>query len=581
MALERNRLAAAASDRAPPRRRWRAPTSIADDVDLVVGRLAATGVRWLRSLNEGGAEAMGCKQAARVRERLGSGENGGIPLWAELKSIVGCIRSRQSGESVGYWAVHTRANTTVDLARLAVVLRCDPKHTSVELLFEEDDDTEERGGTAKAMRPEEAHWFGRVNPFLVDRALRDIATTNVRIDDVLQIVDTSLWLPGGVPDTVLTNIGTRTEAVEMRARHVLRAICSVSPRSRKARVAVPDPIWQGIAGTHARDYWLSLAPPTGPKIGILTGNGPDSGRTLWADVLDAMRKRDPLTRRSVFAYLPDVLAPAVVINSLPAMGLSMDLVERNQEVRKVVRLGVQELLDAGCGLVALACNTTIYYTPMIERMCAERGAEFVSIAEASVGAIRRAHKRVGGGAVGLAGIAPVVDLTGGYSGYRRPLAWLGDDVKGFPADDLAFRVKSLGVEKRLVTPFSRAMDDIPSDVRVVVLALTELSMLYRDYAQRGSANRHGGDDLPKREYVDPLRELARMVAYRYLVRGYKGAAVCQLAGVDVESKLAESFGWREPPTLGAKRSGSVELGTSPATGKRLATARPKDHVRRG
>jgi aspartate/glutamate racemase len=508
------------------------PAAFHMTVTTCVHRLDAAGYWWIPSENEGARKVRSCRQAVKYRERVGSGANGGIPLWAELKSLVGQVVDDE-GKVLEVFAAHTRANTRFVPEKLLVTLGFEPGTAHLRPLVADAADREEEPDEPLGLDTGDDGWFGLVNPFNVDIVIASLTGAPVDIDQITQIVDDSIALDGGIPNTLMTNLGERSLAVEIHAGDLVEAITALSPRTKVADVAEPDPIWLGRDGTHPRDYWLQLPPPTGPKIGILTGNGPESGRALWTDLSDALR--------SIYRFVPDVLAPEVMVTSVPAMGLSMDLVDRETEVEEVVLRGMRELLDAGCQLITVACNTTIYFARQIEALCASYRAEFVSIADACLPAVRNAVAAAGGEEqVGLIGIGAVVDMEAGYSGYRAPLEDAGLKVVPCPADDLAFAVKSQQTSKEFVTEFTRLMrQKLPVEVTVVVLALTEVSMVYRRSVAEAPPNRKS-----QRVYVDPLGELGRYLAYRYALRGYLESPVCQLNDAEyVDNRLRERLGW--------------------------------------
>ena len=514
-------------------------------VRLVVQRLDATGLWWIPSRNEDGRAVMTCGDAIKARERVGSGANGGIPQWAELKSMLGVVVDGDSRSHL-YVAAHTRANTQFDRSKVLATLGFDLGLFELRPLVRDfdkaeaarDREPEPRSGSDVELDKNEAGWFGRINPFDVDLVIADLIGEPVDIADVVQIVDGSIDFDGGIPNTVMTNLGDRTLALEIHAPDLVTAITSVSPRSLVADIAVADRIWLGLEAKtkdndEKKDKWLDLPPPRGPKVGILTGNGAESGRALWTDISDALKQ--------MFPFVPDVLAPSVVVNSVPAMGLSMELVDREPEVRAVVLDGVRDLLDAGCRLITLACNTTIYFADEVSTLCAWHGAEFVSIADACLPAILRAVNKSGvGNKVGLIGIGAVVDKKGGYSGYIELLESHGLEPIACAADDLAFAVKSQKSSREFVTDFTRLMQKkFANDVKVVVLGLTEVSMVYRRSVAEAPAKRQ-----PTREYVDPLGELGRFLALQHTLRGYLDSPVCQITDAErVEARLKERLGW--------------------------------------
>jgi aspartate/glutamate racemase len=499
---------------------------------LCVSRLNEAGRPWRESLNQSGGLALSCMHAIRQRDRLGSGNNGGIPLWAELKSIVGIARSSDGKTAIPY-AAHTRANTRIDERSLISALGLDPEETSLQSIHGEDMESGE-GMSAATLRERRERWFGLVNPFTADRVLSELGGLDLSISDVVQLFDVSLSLPGGVPDTVMTNLGDRKRAMELSPADLIGAVRALSCVTHLEEIAVPCPIWLGQSGKHQKDVFMNWPPPVGPRIGILTGNGPESGLTLWQDII--------ATVRGLYPQVPDVLMPDVLVQSVPGMGLSMDLVAREQEVREIVLGGIRDLLRLDCKLITVACNTTIYFEPEITALCTEFGARFVSIAEAAVPAAARAlATEPPGTGVGLIGIGPVSDLEGGFSGYARYLAEAEIAVATCAADDLkafAFKIKNQPDDaKARAKTFGKLINGLPSTTGVVILALTEASIVFRRDVVPNLLKR-----ADSRLYIDALAELGKYVAFIYLTSGYLESAVCQITDEPmVAGKLSEQL----------------------------------------
>lgn len=494
-----------------------------------VARLNDTLVPWRESMNKSGERAMSCMQAVRHRDRLGSGDNGGIPLWAELKSIVGIARSK-TGSAVVPYAAHTRANTRINERLLVAALGLDPDDTVLQSIFDEDKEID--GAQPTVSEELRERWFGLVNPFTADLVLSDLGNLDLSLPDIVQVFDTSLSLSAGVPDTVMTNLGDRTRAMELSPDDLVGAVRTLLCPTHVGRISGPCPIWLGRSGRYRKDVFMNWPPPLGPRIGILTGNGPESGVTLWQDVLG--------TIRGLYPQVPDVFMPDVVIQSLPEMGLSMDLQAREEQVREVVLGGVRDLLHFDCRLITVACNTTIYFEPEIEALCAKHGARFVSIAEAAVPAVERAlAEQAADTGVGLIGISPVVDVEGGFSGYRRHLVEAGISVATCAADDFAFDIKNQPDSTSRAAAFGRLVRSLPPETGVVILALTEASIVFRrDVAPQ---LKRRGDP---RSYIDALAELGAYLAFAYLVEGYLQSEVCQIAEAAlIEDKLRQLLGW--------------------------------------
>ncbi len=506
---------------------------------LCVSRLNAADIRWRERRNKSGEQAFSCMQAVRIRDRLGSGDNGGIPLWAELKSVVGVAVADE--QTVPY-AAHMRANTRLSEPRLIRALGMDPARTTLKSFLDEDAAYDEHPLAGIVTQTRE-RWFGLVNPFTADRVLADFEGRPISPEDVVQVFDVSLGLPGGQPDTVMTNLGDRTRAMEVAPSDLIGAVGALSGGATVHDIASPCPIWLGHAGTYRKDVFMNWPPPKGPRIGILTGNGPESGIALWGAIIAAVR--------SVYDNVPDVFMPDVVVHSVPDMGLSMELAGREDAVRQIVLDGVQSLLNAGCQLVTIACNTTIFFESEIVALCHDAGARFVSIAEAVVPAVARRLRESPEAAVGLIGIGPVIDLDGGYSGYRQRLDDAGIVVATCAADEFAFEIKNQPSHKKRMGAFGKLVKSLP-DVAVVILALTEASIVYQEYAKRGK------NHSDRRVYVDAVQELGTYLAFNYLLTGYVNAEVCQIRDEeDVSwSRLYARLGWDgeftlSPPTQGA------------------------------
>jgi aspartate/glutamate racemase len=496
---------------------------------LCVSRLNEAGRPWHESHNEGGGRALSCMQAVRLRNRLGSGNNGGIPLWAELKSIVGIARS-SDGRTIPY-AAHTRANTRIDEQLLIPALGLDPEKTSLQSILDEDAEHDESGSTTIRKELRE-RWFGLVNPFTADRVLSEFGDLDLSLADVVQLFDASLLLPAGVPDTMMTNLGDRTRAMEISPTDLIEAVRAHSCEAHLGEIAVSCPIWLGQGGRYQKDVFMNWPPPLGPRIGILTGNGPESGVTLWQDI--------NATVRGLYPQVPDVLMPDVLVHSVPGMGLSMNLVTREKDVRETVLNGIRDLLQLDCKLITVACNTTIYFEPEIAALCAEFGARFISIAEAAVSAATRAlAAQADSVGVGLIGIGPVIDLDGDFSGYRRYLTEAGISVATCPADDFAFEIKNQPDSTSRAATFGRLVRSLPPTTDVVILALTEASIVFRrDIAP------HLQKRSDSRMYIDALAELGGYMAFVYLMSGYLESEVCQISQEEmIASKLSSLLGW--------------------------------------
>lgn len=474
-------------------------------------RLVSSG-HWFNIFrNYQGRTAASCRSAIIIRDRLGTGEHGGVPLWVEMKSEIGAFKALRAGEKV-YYAAHTRANTNFNRHRICISLGLNP----TEFTYEND--------------PKRGEFFGLVNPLNIDVILKEYFD----VTEVAQIFDTSLLIEEGFPTTITTNIGNREYGMEVGARDLIECVGRIFPRTSVAEVSGHEDIWLGRNLKHidkTREDWRRFPPPTGPKIGILTGNSPESGLTLWNDFLGHYRR--------LYNDTPDVLMPDVTVHSLPAMGLSMELIQREEAVRAQMELAIQDLLRSGCKLISVACNTTIYFKPNIVELCKEYEAQFVSIADACVEALKYKFGQTQGLEVGLIGIDPVVDLAGGYSGYEQPFREAGIMARGYNASNLAFAVKNIGTDQRRIRSvterFRRLVDENLADESVIVLSLTEISILYRNHILTAPKRQ----PRKKKLFIDPLFELARFLVLKYLSAGLRHSKLCNIpTDFPIEDKVA-------------------------------------------
>ncbi len=423
--------------------------------------LAAHGV-WCRlSRNH---EAFSCRDAARKRWRLG---HEGIELWNELKSYFGRFRNASGHEQ--FVLAHCRGDRVVNLEQLARALHA---QREVERL---DEAEVKRFGVQ----------YGLVNPFETWKVSEYEMDGPALTTPVLQVFDRELATPLGVPGTVMTNAGDLTWAVEFDVVALMDALDNAFVED----IADPDPENDAM-------LWGAREPKS---IGILTGNAPESGIHLWNDVNRYVRE--------LLGSLScgDVSMPPVNVYSLPAMGLTMELAEREQAIWPHVRKAVKNACVDGAQLLAIACNTTHYFTPRIREICSEYGTEFVAMPEILADWLR--HQRITD--LAFVGIRYVSEL-GKWSGYREALdefkvEQLSERAKEL-LDELAYQVKSEGpTEKGL----NRLRDILRQEVdsETVVLALTELSILLSIQRKKSRSGRL---------IIDPLALYAEALARKYL-----------------------------------------------------------------
>ncbi len=513
---------------------------IRDLRNLVETRLNDAGVWWVAHPNKSLNKAKGCIQAIRYRNRLGSSNHGGVPLWSELRSQIGYVL--QGGEKT-YFAVHTRANLKFSETKLSQYFGVKPEQVILTQALAGLIRPEIKKESVLAIdhdKPENSPIFGLVNPFNID-AIFDLCNLDNNINNILQIFDETILLPGGYPDTVTTNIGDRRYAFEIRPNDLIESTRLYFPRTEVLNISTKNTKWCGTGKNKYKKEpeWYNFPPPYGPKIGILTGNSPESGLALWGDILDSFRQSFRKTSESD-SKTPDVFMPEFMITSLPQMGLSMELVDREDAVWLHMEKAIKDMLKSGCKIITIACNTTIYFEPKIVEMCQPFNAKFISIAEACMDQINEQlvvtnSEKIG---VALIGIGPVIDVLGEFSGYKHHFDAHEIPVTPVNGKDLAYDVKIIGDDpdkiKLLISNFFNTINKAVKNEVVVVLALTEVSMVYREHIER--TQKSGS----KYVFIDPLHELAKHIVLSYIITGYRQSPVCQIP----DNFIIEDY-WRE------------------------------------
>ena len=280
------------------------------------------------------------------------------------------------------------------------------------------------------------------------------------------------------PHTMMTNLGDLQTAVEFVPSELF---------GKLPHASFADVVFDEFHGE-----------PKFRAIGILTGNSPEAGILLWRTINSEIRSQPRLHVRGDFDF------PRIVIESIPEMGLSMELVARGREVRPVVLSAVRRLCKAGVDVVALACNTTQYYASEIRGICSEYSVEFVSMVETTAARLIRE----GVEAFDLLATA-LVSGSGEWSDFA-PLREEFDVRIPSERDLAAITELAFSVKREVITTGSinRLRDLIASSTtnETVVVALTELSILLE--SQRSGQR-------SRRRYIDTLTVLGETLAARY------------------------------------------------------------------
>jgi aspartate racemase len=201
-----------------------------------------------------------------------------------------------------------------------------------------------------------------------------------------------------------------------------------------------------------------------PKLGIITGSGPEAGMDMWAKLLQENR------RRMGSAFRGDLDATPVVIVSDPELGLSMELELTERQVWSALLDDIYQL-DGRVSAFSIACNTLNLFADRIGGL--DLKSKFISFYDVLEGYFRRA----GISNACLLGSRPVAEL-GSWSPYRS----LADVMDLEPVPDtqelhqLIYDIKTLGSQDASLRPrFRELLARIQVDT--VILACTELPLI--------------------------------------------------------------------------------------------------------
>jgi aspartate/glutamate racemase/prolyl-tRNA editing enzyme YbaK/EbsC (Cys-tRNA(Pro) deacylase) len=402
--------------------------------------------------NEHNQEAYDCERAVAMRTRLG---NVGIPLWDELKSNLVYYDSHVERK---YALLHCRGNQKLEPSKVINVLGAEYTRLPKE-----------------ALRSVFNCEYGLVNPF-------NFATD---FPDVEQIFDLSVMEDYFPPYTLMTNAGDMRWGIEFRANELVNAISS----KRVADIVMDN------SKFHIRKH----------KIGILTGNSPESGILLW------QRLNETIRTRLDDDFLGDLSLPTVLVNSMPEMGLSMELDIREDDTWKIVERGITTLCEDGATIIGIACNTTQYFSERIREICEKYDAEFISMADA----VNYYLVDSGMKHFDFLGIKFVTDF-GKWSDFGLLNELYQVEIPSEFAlakmHQIALDVKKKTVDSNEGRNKLRDLINKSTKTKNIIIALTEISTLLATQKQKKD------DDT---QFIDTLTLLAQRMADRYL-KDYSG-----------------------------------------------------------
>jgi len=387
-----------------------------------------------------------CKDAANKRNRLG---NIGIPLMDELKSNFVYYTNNKNEKS--YALIHCRGNQLLDYDKVKNVLGSDFKRITSEdlkLTFNLE--------------------YGLINP---------ISFKNNK--NILQVFDESVIVKYLPPFTMMTNASNFEKGIEFFPEQLIDNLNNV----------ILEDIIQDF--THPK---IEIH-----KIGILTGNSPESGIMLWESINFFIRKK--LKEN----FLGDISFPKVNIESIPEMGLSMELELREIETKKAVLGGIKRLCKNGASLICLACNTTQYFEPEITNICNEYNAKFIPMNKSVESYLNKNEIQN----FDFLGIKYVVDFNK-WSSFKSLNKKYNINIPSLKnlneINELAFEVKKNKISSKGINKLRHLINTSTKNMNVVI-ALTELSILLASQNNKKKS---------KKNYIDTLTILADTISEIYV-----------------------------------------------------------------
>jgi aspartate/glutamate racemase len=387
------------------------------------------------------AKVVGCGDAAANRNRLG---NKGIPIFDELKSELGYfINKEHKRQKV---LVHCRGNQKLDRLKISGILNSEYQRIT----------------STNGIK-------GLINPF------------GKQFRNLLQIFDISTTKDFHPPYTMMTNAGDFEYALEFEVNSLIGAL---------KNTLVEDIIRVDNYNSYKRH-----------KIGILTGNGPESGSLLWKKINFNIKKE--LEARLKHSFSGDLSYPEIAISSVPDMGISMEMGERLNITEKVVVKSTINLCQNGITLMCIACNTTQYYKNKVEEICKLYNVQFVSIPE--VVNIYLEKKQIK--EFDFLGISHVVDFEklSAFKDLNKKYAILKPDKEALKKiDAIAFNVKKEDIDKAR----NNLIDLIKKNTQhnTIIVSLTEISTILSKNPNL----------VRNRTVIDTLQLLADYIAKTYI-----------------------------------------------------------------
>jgi len=406
---------------------------------------------YLLSQNE---ESRSCRDAVQKRYRLG---NRGIPLQDELKSFFG--KYSKNGKIYNV-VIHCRADQHLDWNKIKVKLQSESKIDRL---------------TENELAQYFGFEYGTVNPFSLDPKF-------IRLP-VQQLFDRSILENNLPPYTMMTNAGDLHWGIEFNPNELLKKID-----------------FKLVADIIEDNNHVSRKQH---KIGILTGNGPESGIKLWNDINKGIRNE--LTTR----FSGDVSFPNVNVQSVPEMGLSMELEHREMQTWEYIKKVLISMCIDGCTIIALACNTTQYFKEKIENICHPFDTKLFSMEIAVDNYLTRHNIKT----FDFLAIKYVTEFEK-WSGFKelnkkyKIVLPKKEDINKI--NILGFQVKQKGVTGSNINKLRDLINQATS-TNTVLIALTELSILLESQKKKSKSGK---------VFIDTLELLAKDIVDFYIEERY-------------------------------------------------------------
>jgi aspartate/glutamate racemase len=423
---------------------------IMDNNGTILPKEVKNNINFLRSKNvwyilSENTKVISCKDAAANRNRLG---HKGIPIFDELKSELGFfINKENKKEKV---LIHCRGNQKLDRLKISEILNSEYQRIT--------------GSQGKK---------GLINPYGNEfRSLRQI----------FDISTTKCFHP---PYTMMTNAGDYRYALEFEVNSLIGSL---------KNVYIKDVIRVDNYKSYVRH-----------KVGILTGNGPNSGILLWKKINECVKEE--LSSRLQYAFRGDLSYPEIIIASVPDMGISMELDKRLDSTENVIVKSAIDLCQNDITIMCIACNTTQYYKKQIENICNLYNVNFVSIPDVINGYLEKNNIKE----FDFFGISHVVDFKR-LSAFKELNDKYTIPVLSSEAvteiNNLAYIVKESDSKTIPMQAINLLKNIIRQETEydTVVVALTEISTILSEHRKSFS----------NKTIVDSLQLLADCIAKKYV-----------------------------------------------------------------